>query len=135
MARIEWSPNWSVGDDLLDHEHQGLIALINRLSEVEGEVRAHPGIWRECLAEMVLYAENHFRHEEERMGQVAYPHLEAHRAGHLRFRKQLSLLAQEAEARGEDALPNLHAFLAAWLKNHVLEDDRRYVAYLTVNPD
>ncbi|HJV23169.1 MAG TPA: bacteriohemerythrin [Holophagaceae bacterium] len=135
MARIEWAPSWSVGDDLLDHEHQGLIALINRLADVEAGASADPQVWRDCLAEMVLYAENHFRHEEERMGQVAYPHLEAHRAGHLRFRKQISALAQASEGRALEAISDLHAFLAAWLRNHILEDDRRYVPYLEVKSD
>ena len=135
MARIEWSSSWSVGDDQLDHEHQGLIDLINRLAEVEAQASSDPQLWQDCLGEMVLYAENHFRHEEERMGQAGYPHLEAHRMGHLRFRKQLTTLAQEAEGRASEAIRDLHTFLAAWLRNHILEDDRRYVSYLTVKPD
>ena len=130
MSRIEWSPVWSVGDDLLDREHQGLIALINRLADPEALAEEGPKVWLDAIAELVLYAETHFRHEEERMGQIGFPGLEAHRTGHMRFRKQLATLASDAEGKGPKALPDLYTFLTAWLKSHVLEEDQRYVPYL-----
>lgn len=130
MSKLEWSPSWSVGDDQLDREHQGLIALINRLADPAIQESQDPQIWLTCISEVVRYAENHFRSEEERMRQADYPGLGAHRTGHLRFRTQVAQLSQPPEAGGLKSLKDLHAFLAAWLKSHVLEEDRRYVPYL-----
>ncbi len=130
MSRIEWDQTWSVGDDQLDKEHKTLVALINRLADSEVQHGLDPQVWRECFSEMVLYAENHFRHEEERMGQVGFPELESHRAGHMRFRKQLSILASEAEVAPRGALPDLHSFLAGWFKEHILKEDQRYKPYV-----
>ena len=135
LPRIEWSPSWSVGDDRLDHEHQSLVALINRLVEPDVRESNDPQVWRACISEVVLYAENHFRYEEDRMEQVKYPNLEGHRAGHMRFRKQISQLTLDTYEETPSVLPELHTFLIAWLKNHILDEDQRYTAYLVVKPE
>ncbi len=135
MSKLEWSPSWSVGDDRLDREHQGLIALINRLAEPAIQESRDPQTWLTCIAEVVRYAENHFRFEEERMRQAHYPGLEAHRTGHLRFRTQVAQLSQAPAEDGPKSLTDLHAFLSAWLRSHVLEEDRRYVPYLGARTD
>ncbi|MBI3131689.1 MAG: hemerythrin family protein [Acidobacteria bacterium] len=135
MPRIEWSPSWSVGDDRLDHEHQSLVALINRLVEPEIRESNDPQVRRACVAEVILYAENHFRYEEDRMEQVKYPNLEGHRAGHMRFRRQISQLTLGAFEETPGLLSDLHTFLIAWLKNHILDEDQRYAAYLVAGPE
>lgn len=129
---MNWQPDWSVGEAALDREHQSLIAIINALgaallvgpSELDRESFAH-----QVLSELVSYAENHFRHEEEVMAVAEFPDLERHREGHLHFRKQVMDLAARV-AEDPQALAELHTFLTAWLRHHILEQDKRYSPFL-----
>lgn len=112
----------------MDLEHIQLVGMINRLYDgllQFEDPSTHGALWQDVLAEVVLYAENHFRHEEQVMGELAFPRLLPHKEGHLRFRKQVSEMASRCQGRAED-LRELFTFLSAWLKHHVLEEDQQY---------
>jgi hemerythrin-like metal-binding protein len=121
-----------VGDPDLDREHQMLVGIINGLVDaVEAGPDPHRGdeVWHQVLSEIVLYAENHFRHEEQRMAEVDYGELDEHRAGHLRFRARVAEFMAR-ESGGVESLLRAHRFLSEWLKDHVLRVDQGYAPYL-----
>lgn len=127
MGMLHWQDSFSVGHPQLDAEHQVLMALINRLQGLGGEV---PSAVTEALGDLVRYVEEHFRHEEALLDQAAYPGLEGHRRLHLRFRLQLASFLERCGDAPEAVLEELRTFLAAWWRHHVLEEDLRYRSYL-----
>lgn len=127
MGLLHWDEAYSVGHAQLDSEHRVLLGLINRLHELEGGERV---AMVEALANLVHYAEDHFRHEESVMAAAAYPGREAHRRLHLRFRQQLNAFLDHAGGEPERVQDELRTFLAAWWRHHVLEEDTRYRPYL-----
>ena len=82
MALIDWKPEFSVGIDDVDHEHQELIALIN---EVYDNLQRE-GVTKEQVAEGLgeIHAKiaAHFALEEHIMQQAGYERLAEHKADH-----------------------------------------------------
>jgi hemerythrin len=132
VTELVWQESWSVAEPRLDQEHQGLVALINalrvaqeqQLTELDLDVFVH-----QVVSELVAYAEDHFRYEESLMAEAGYPDLGHHREGHLHFRRQVADMASRVGDHPQ-ALKDLHTFLGAWLKHHILDQDLRYVPYL-----
>lgn len=132
MTELVWQASWSVAEPRLDREHQGLVALINalrvaqeqQLTTLDLDVFVH-----QVVSELVAYAEDHFRYEEALMAEAKYPDLGHHREGHLHFRQQVTTLAGQVLEQ-QVSLKDLHTFLGAWLKHHILDQDQRYVPYL-----
>ena len=128
---LTWSEAWSVGDAQLDAEHRRLVDLVNAIRGARSGAgcRDLDPFLHEVVSELVAYAEGHFRHEEARMTAAGFPDLERHRRNHLSFRSRVMALAAEAREPGP-ALEDFHAFLVAWLRHHVLEEDQAYRPYL-----
>jgi hemerythrin-like metal-binding protein len=125
MAILEWDPSYSVGVAALDEDHKRLISVINRVTEAES--RGEPVQW--VLQELDEYAQGHFRREEERLEEVNFPGLEAHRAEHASFVEWLSSLkttySLDPEAHFHLA-KTVEDFLRSWLQNHILTVDMQY---------
>ena len=129
-ALVEWNDKMSVGVEVLDADHKGLLALLNDLHD--GIVTGH-GTERleRVLDGLVEYVGNHFAHEEEFFAQSEYPdaseHIQEHRA--------LTRLIQDVKARYNkgmfDALSlNTLEFLKQWLHEHVQVCDKKYTEHL-----
>jgi len=123
---FKWKDAFKLGIPSIDAEHEQFFEIMNRCALVAKE-GASPAVVETLLQELATYAEHHFRNEEEALERVGYPELEAQRAEHQRFRRDLERI------RALESPSVLAALSLArdWLLQHVTGTDRRYVAWIT----
>lgn len=128
MERLEWRDSYRVGHAALDEQHQGLLALVNRLIDM-GD-RADAKAFFVVLNELLQYAEKHFSVEEELMQVHGFAGLAAHVAEHERFVEKVFLLNQRVGSADGTLLASILDFLKSWYIAHVLGTDRDYIPCL-----
>lgn len=82
MALIDWKPEFSVGIDDVDQEHQELIALINEVYESLKREDVTKSQVTDGLGEIHARIAAHFALEEYIMQQARYDRLAEHKADH-----------------------------------------------------
>ena len=111
------------GIGVIDDQHQQIFDLIDALGEAaKGGSREQIG---EAINHIVSHTLAHFEFEEELMEQVGYPFLKVHKRLHDHFIQRLAGYTQRFDA-GEDIAVELEQFLASWLHNHFLHEDKDY---------
>ena len=123
---IQWDPNYSVGNTLLDRQHQKLMHLSNALEDC---VAADPQVaqfrFHDILHELMRYAREHFRTEEDLLRRCGYPDLEGQKQEHAAFEQQIADWAFTATMGSLDLL-EVQRFIAQWWKTHILVCDMQY---------
>ncbi len=126
---ICWTPEMSVGDELLDEDHRRLIRLINQLASADE--RGDRSMVESVLDELIQYTVIHFVREEEYMEQNNYFQLDRHRIIHAILVKRVG----ELRRRLSNGLPSrlnedFITFLNSWLTNHILYEDKQYHLFM-----
>lgn len=136
VRKFVWQDSYSVGDSVIDGQHQRIIEILNLLydllhSEAVGEDFAH-GL-RQVFWELHTYIAEHFAYEEKRMADAHFPaeELKAHRAQHAKLIDKV-IEFETAIGSGEsktiaDILPFLYG---DWLIAHICGNDHQYAPYL-----
>jgi len=128
--KIIWTERFSVGDALLDAQHQKLLIILQRASEcMEDDSPRGRSLFHSILNDVCVYTATHFRTEEALLSQCHYPELEAHKAEHVAFLAQITELAFVA-SQGVVLKADLHRSLFLWVSHHILESDMEYRPYL-----
>lgn len=127
MALMQWDETMSVGVELLDRQHQRLIALINETYEA---IQKHD---EKAIGELVVkmreYANMHFAAEEGYMKQYGFPGLEDHKFKHARFNQEVDTFQKEQFAKTN--LSQIFVFLSRWLTSHIMDEDKQYMQYVS----
>lgn len=122
MEIITWKEQYAVGIDRIDQEHRTLIKLINKAYGVYRGVSDADSL-SELAAYLRGYALKHFETEETLMREHGFPRSAAHIKRHDDFRHQL--------VESEELDPGVvFEFLARWLAEHILNEDRALADYL-----
>ena len=123
MGIFEWDANYEVGHPMIDHEHQGLVDLINEVLQLQGDPDAALHLPR-LLGSLLRYAGEHFFAEEGLMVAqgVDARHIKSHREAHRAFTREVLRIRQLAVQA--DQLQQLGEFLTGWLVGHILTFDR-----------
>lgn len=127
---IQWDNSYSVGNILLDRQHQQLMRLSNALEDCVGtdpqqaQFRVH-----DILHELTIYASEHFRAEEDLMRRSAYPGLVSHKQEHDAFERQIADWAFAATMGSLDVL-KVQRYIAQWWKTHIMDTDLKYKGLL-----
>ena len=128
---IEWSDAMSVGSDELDHDHQRLIEIINRLWMADS--MGNRQIIEFVLDDLVNYTEFHFAHEEGLLAKVGFPDMDRHIKIHRSICCRLEEFRWEYFQGMRDELRRvLLEFVTAWLNKHILEEDMQYSSYFAL---
>lgn len=125
MKRIEWKPEYSVGNDAIDADHQGLFALVQELANADITGGFLDGI----LVRLEAYTEGHFEREEALMQKIGYPGFEEHVQAHRAFVEWLAAVQKTYRRAAESPFligDMVNDFLESWLVEHILEEDMRY---------
>lgn len=126
---FEWQPEFGVGINSIDGQHQNLFRIGRELhtAMTAGKGRQVTG---PILDRLVQYTTVHFAHEERLMQQFRYPDYAAHKAEHDGLTKKV--LAFQADFNhGRAAMTvELLQFLKGWLEHHIRESDARYSPFL-----
>jgi hemerythrin-like metal-binding protein len=123
MALFTWDERFLTGEASVDHEHRGLVDLINRVAALQTEDNNGASA-AQILDELVEYAAVHFQHEEALMASTGCDprHTQAHAGVHQHFARQVSQMRQTGA--GEADLEYLLRFLSSWLAYHILGMDQ-----------
>ena len=122
---IAWQPEYSVGIDAIDRQHQALVDLIRQLQEAMQEGRGR-AFQRTLIERLVAYTIGHFRFEEDFMRERGYES----RAGHIELHRVMTNQVRELQRKIQDgeAVSNaaLMLFLRSWLTDHIMQHDQAY---------
>jgi len=121
---IQWGYHFFTGIRDVDHQHEGLVALVNNLNAV-ATCHTSTDEVENAFLKLTDYASEHFSLEEKLMVEagVDVDHVAAHKQAHTRFVDQLTDMWH---ARGEDpdaTTQHLLEFLTTWIYRHILITD------------
>ena len=123
--RVQWSPRYEVGIEVIDGQHRHLLELINRLQEALGSGQELDELV-ESLRELVRYTEHHYATEERWMDEVGAA-AERHRGEHQRLLEGLMRFTVKLDTA---SVSESSHFLQDWLFRHIDEVDRPFGALL-----
>jgi hemerythrin len=123
---IEWKDRYRTGIADVDHEHQELIALINKIhddAQALGPDADVEGFFGDLLAAISA----HFALEERIMREIAYPELKAHKGDHERLLDDLrDMMDQRDTWLGPAEVEALGKGLDDWFTVHFATFDARF---------
>jgi hemerythrin-like metal-binding protein len=129
VTLLRWQANFSIGIAEVDHEHRGLIDLINRLLGALGKDRSGERV-EAFLGELFAVVSAHFALEEKVMRDRRYDALPEHKADHERLLDELrDLMDQQAGGFAFDD-SRLAARLTQWFTGHFQTHDARFHRWL-----
>jgi hemerythrin len=126
MEPVQWSDKFSVGVEELDHQHQRLIQMLNRLLTARGRVDTRSETISDLINDMTRYAQEHFKTEEHLMEVHGYPGLEEHKRQHRAYREKVVDFSTAIMVGVETVPERLLAYLIDWWTHHILEEDMKY---------
>ncbi len=127
---VLWTPNLSVGVDLLDEQHKIWFEKANELFEAGRERRA-----KEYIITMFDflddYTKKHFKDEEAYMAQIRYPEIDAQKKMHASFIADLAKLKSDFNESGGNItlIINANRMIVDWLTKHITTMDKKIGDY------
>lgn len=128
MSLIRWTPEYQIGHEQIDREHRNLFECVNRFYDAWSERQDRREVSL-LLSQLIQYAEQHFRNEEEIMRQTGYLSAAEHAVKHEGLVEAVFDLAQKLEDRAFNPSHDTTMFLRAWLTEHILHDDMQFKSY------
>jgi len=122
MIFLSWRENYRVGIQLIDTEHEYLFKLINEFHDKYTSGDTHRQLLL-VLNRLVAYAEEHFRHEEALMREVAYPRVARQQEMHENLYASIFTLNEKLSQDGAKADAETLRFLKSWIVEHILNED------------
>lgn len=129
MALLSWSKQYLIGNDAIDSEHEELFRLLNNFHSRWIEVHARQDIAK-VFNQLIVYAEMHFRHEEQIMAAADYPQLADHQKIHESMIDTIFRLQQSYEEESLRLEMDTMKFVKSWLVEHILENDYLFRDFL-----
>ena len=128
--RITFDPTLETGQPEIDGQHRELFNRIDQLLASSRERRSREEV-EQMLTFLGDYVVHHFAAEERMMAQADYPALEVHRAEHVRFVHEFTLLYREFKAEGPTTLFIIRVGnrVTNWLREHIYRTDRTFVEH------
>lgn len=117
-----WTPDLSLGIELIDEQHKVLVRLINHLHDLSvngGTAEAMGAV----LRQLADYTHFHFGDEERFMVEMGYQDLAGHKEIHRRFLEEVDGLVKSSGSIDPDTLLGK---LRDWLTGHIMGTDRKY---------
>lgn len=124
MSLLGWKPEYAVGVESVDFEHQELINLINEIYE-EMKVRNDADSLEQFLGDVHFAISAHFALEERLMRESDYFEYEAHKEDHEELLDQLRDLMDMLVREPEKGLEMMKERLSDWFERHFATFDAR----------
>jgi hemerythrin len=134
MALLHWESRYSVGIAAIDHEHQELIELVNRLYE-KATTQGSKGAVLDFFGDLFKAISSHFALEERFMRERGYDHLVQHKTDHERLLDEVRDIMEDFEASDRFDERVLAQRLDAWFSRHFETHDARLHHALGDHPD
>ena len=122
MAFMSWRKDYAVGVAQIDAEHHGLFDLVNEFHDTyaHGDSRRKAA---QVLNRLVAYAEEHFQHEEQLMGESGYPLLDQQKELHSELVASIFAINERLAADTARASTEILPFIKNWLVEHIVKND------------
>ncbi len=124
MARLEWKPEYSVGIDAVDHEHQELIDLVNRIHDVIEGGRPADEV-EEAFGDLFRAISSHFALEERFMREHGYDQFREHKAEHEELLDELRDIMDDYREGRAGPADRLTTAVERWFSDHSRIHDAR----------
>ncbi len=124
MTLLSWKPEYSVGIESVDFEHQEMIELINTIYAAI-EDKKDPQSLEHFLGEVHANISAHFALEERVMRRANYDEFEAHKDDHEELLDQIRDLMDKYFDVPEKGLQQLQENLSDWFAGHFSTFDAR----------
>lgn len=126
MSKIEWRAEFSTGLAEVDHEHRGLIDLINTALASCAEVPAARPQIESALGEIYARTTAHFALEERLMERLEYDQRQEHKHDHERLLEDIRDI-MDGLRHGADFDQALFSDrLSEWFSGHFRTHDARF---------
>ena len=117
----------------IDHQHSGLVDIINALYDITLNKNARTTLVR-VFEDLDRHIAEHFDCEERLFAQTGYPLAEEHRATHEAFRRRIAdYRAGARNANGTLVAAELLHLLKQWLTGHMQNEDRDACRHLNAS--
>ncbi len=138
-GKVEWKPEMSVGDELLDNQHKKILGKIEELRE-ELLIKVNLGQVKKTVDFFEKYFMEHLSAEEDYMSKHNYPELEHHKKLHKGFIDYAKgfhndfnykyVLGSASDEQLKRFLEEAEKFFKNWWINHIMTEDQKYEAYI-----
>lgn len=129
MPGIQWTDEYSVGEPLMDSQHQKWIGYVDQLEQAIQDQRSRQE-QEEILDNLVIYTRYHFASEERMMRRLGFEDLEDHSQVHARMARQVREMQAEILAGTCELSSDLLETLKSWLVEHIKSEDQQYAALI-----
>ena len=124
MSLLQWKPEYSVGVESMDVEHQEMIDLINEIYE---KLDSNPDADQieQCLGDIFSTVSMHFALEERLMRKSNYAEYQAHKDNHEELLDQIRDLMDDFDSDTAAGATRLEQGLSDWFAGHFSTFDAR----------
>ncbi len=129
MTVIGWSPEMSVGSEVLDGHHRMILDCLARLEPLLGSHHDQAELLS-VLGTLEDFILVHFSEEEQAMKRAGYPDWRAHKELHDKMYDVVFDLKSDVERGKELDAQALFDLIYGWLIKHIMGEDRKYMPYL-----
>jgi hemerythrin len=127
---IIWSDTYSVGIQLIDDQHKGLIDITNNLfNHVTGNEEEERAFFDGVVQQALDYVKNHFVTEEKCMLATKFPGYSEHKRTHDEFTLTVIKSVNESRNGKSPPLEKFAEFLKEWILSHIAVMDKQYSHY------
>lgn len=127
---IAWSPEFSIGHDQTDAQHQQLFKLLGLIQKAAASEIDRNKLIEKSLTTLIEYTQVHFRDEEAMMQRIGYPLLEQHRALHDALIDEVEGMLEDFQEGEYLLIDELILFLTDWLSEHILTVDAKVGVFI-----
>jgi hemerythrin len=127
---VHWDASFSVGNEILDRQHQRLLGLCNDMADCIAAGRDEALFkFHDILYQLTQYAREHFKTEENLLEKYHYSGLSEQLVEHSAYEEKMADWAFAITMSTIDMLEVQH-YLAVWWRDHILTTDMRYTALM-----
>ncbi len=124
MPLLDWKPEFAIGVESVDFEHEQMIKLINEIYD-EMKMRKDADSVEQFLGDVHFAISAHFALEERLMREAGYAEYEAHKEDHEELLDQVRDLMDQFVSEPEQGFKLLQDRLSDWFENHFSTFDAR----------
>lgn len=133
MNTFTWTPEYSVGVQIIDEQHQHFFAIANKLFELAHAGTPSRDAVTALFGELGDYALYHLSTEESFFRELKYEDAQAHIAAHDEYRARVAGHFSDAlsapDANLAAVAEEMATYSSAWLQNHIMVMDKQYTAF------
>ena len=135
MSLIPWREEYALGISEIDEQHQKILAIINKLSDLFNEKRhKDQAEIDQVIQELSDYAIYHFQTEEKYFQLFNYEKAKEHISVHDLYRTKVDEWRKRYNIdQDEKVFFEISNFLQEWWIWHINNTDRAYVPFMKAN--